>query len=276
MSSARTSPLARLIAGPEALPQLQMRTGVVRAVDKATTPHTVTLDIAGLSLTGVTYLAGWDPEAGATVKVLVQGPDILVLGPLAPARMVVAAHDHATPPTNPAPPPAPDAAPTAPVSRRTVSVVADASDSWQPEFSRWRVDGVYQGGGSGQRGYWYYGSKIATAKGSGTIVAATVFVKRASSGGVNGLANIRLGTHTAASRPGSSVAHSNVAKVGALAKGKGGTFALTAAQVAALNAGAAGVGLEPGALGYTSADYFIGQPRSSGDWSGVLSLTIEG
>lgn len=267
---------ARALIDPEGLPPLRLRTGIVRAVSTGSTPHTASLDIGGVTVTGVTFLAGHDLEVGARVKVLQQGSELLILGPLAPARMVVAAHNHTTPPTNPTSPPAPPAAPTSPPAVRTVSVVATDSGTWQPAYSAWREDQVGQSG-DGRRGFWFYGTGIATAKGTGTITAATVFLKRKLEGGVNGGANVRLGTHGQTAQPGSgSGALSNVAVLGTIGKGEGKTFALTAAQIAALNTGAAGVGLEPGAAGYTSADYLLAEPRSAGDWSGVLQLTVEG
>lgn len=158
-----------------------------------------------------------------------------------------------------------------------MAVEAVSSATWATQYgSDWRYDAVIAGGPTSQRGFWFYGGGIAAAKGAGTIVAATVFVKRAS-GGVDGLANVNVGTHGFASQPGSGAASlANEAVVGGLRKGQGGTFALTAAQVAALNAGAVGVGLEPGSTSYTSADYLIAEPRTAGSWSGVLQLTVEG
>lgn len=264
---------------PEARPPLEWLTGVVRAVDTSGTPYTVDVDIDGGAVTaeGLTYPGWWSAEVGAVVELLRQGPRIRVWDVNAPARVQVGAHNHATPPTDPAPPPAPGAAPTAPTAVRTVTVEAADSGTYQPAYSSWREDQVGQGG-DGRRGLWFYGTGIATAKGAGTITSATVFVKRKSSGGVNGGANVRLGTHAHATQPGGSPgALGNVATVGTLEHGKGGTFSLTAAQIAALNAGTAvGVGLEPGASGYTSADYLLAEPRSAGEWSGVLQLTIEG
>lgn len=271
-----TSRLVQVLANPEAGPPLQLRTALVRAVDTGSTPHTADIDLGGVTVSGVTFLAGHDLEAGAVVKVLQQGPELLILGPLAPARMVVAEHNHTTPPVNPAPPAAPPAAPTAPPSVTVLSVTATDSGTWQPSYSSWREDQVGQSG-DGRRGFWFYGGGIAAAKGSGTIAAATVFIKRKSSGGVNGGANVRLGTHSLTAQPGGSPGSlSNVATVGTLAPGQGAAFALTPAQIAALNAGAVGVGLEPGSSGYTSADYLLAEPRSAGDWSGVLQLTVEG
>lgn len=276
MPQPRASALVRALADPERPPQLQMRTGIVRTVDTTGSLYTVELDLGGVTIPGVTFLAGHDLEVGAVVKVLQQGPEVFILGPLAPARMVVAEHNHTTPPVNPPSPPAPSAPPTAPPTVRTVTVVATDSGTWQPSFAAWREDQVGQGG-DGRRGFWFYGTAIATAKGSGTITAATVFIKRTGSGGVSGAANVRLGTHSHTAQPGSGgTALINVSTVGTLQHNQGAAFALTAAQVAALNSGATGVGLEPGAGGYTSVDYLIAYPRSSGDWSGVLQLTIEG
>lgn len=273
----RASRLARAIAPPaESPPGLELRQGIVRAISKASSPYVVTVDLSGVSHAGICYLAWWEPEVGAVVQVLKQGPSLFVLGPVAPANVVVPAHDHAAT-IDPAPaPPPPPAEPTPTPAPRTATVTANASRSWQPPYG-WRSgDDLYQGGGSAQRGFWFYGSKIADAKGAGSIVAATIFVKRLDNHGVNGSANVRLGTHGHTAEPtDGSGALSNVAKVGTLGRGKGATFNLTAGQIAALNAGAAGVGLEPGALGYTSVDYLIAAGRSDGDWSGVLTLTVQ-
>ncbi|HXH36907.1 MAG TPA: hypothetical protein VNJ54_21200 [Plantibacter sp.] len=258
------------------VPPLVRRTGIVRTVTTSTVPHTCAVDLGGVTVAGLIFPGWWDAQVGATVTVLQQGSSLEVINVAAPARTRVGEHNHTTPPTNPPPPPAPPAPPAAPIGVRTVSVVADASSTWIPSFANWRTEQVWQGG-DGRRGFWFYGSKIASAKGTGTIVGASIFVKRSGSGGVNGGANVRLGTHTFGAQPASGgTAHGNVAAIGQLGKGQGLTLALTAAQVAALNAGAVGVGLEPGAAGYVTPDYLIAEPRSLGDWSGALSLTIEG
>lgn len=275
MSRPRSSPLVQALAGPEQNPALQLRTGTVRAVNTSLTPHELELDIGGVTVTEVCYLFGWAAEVGATVQVLQQGPLLLVLGPLAPGRVVVGAHNHTTPPTDPAPPPLPPAPEPAPSVRKTVAVTAVASATFVPSFGNWRDDKVIQGG-TGQRGFWFYGSKIATAKGAGLIVSGSVFIKRARSGGVSGAANVRLGTHPHTAQPGSGAAALDaVGTVGTLLQGQGKTFPLTTAQIDALNAGAGGVGLEPGASGYVTADYLIAEPRAAGDWSGSLTLTVE-
>lgn len=255
----------------EGSPPARLRSGaLVRAVDKATTPWTVTVEVDEVEFPGVMMQGWYDPQAGDRVQVLQQGRELYVLGTAAPGR--VAAVAVAEPPPPPPPPP------TEP-TRKTVSVKASGSSSWDTRYTRWREDGVYQGGGWSQRGFWYYGSGIAVAKGSGTIVAASIFVRRLNtSHGVAGSqkGNVRLGTHSHGAQPGTGGgAHSNVARIGGLARGEGATFPLTSAQVSALNAGAVGVGLEPGALGYSSVDYIIAAPRSAGDWSGALTLTVE-
>lgn len=271
-----TSRLVQVLANPEAGAALQLRTALVRTVDTSGTPYTVAIDLGGVTVSGVTFRDGMDPEPGQVVKVLQQGSELFIIGSPAPARVVVAEHNHTTPPVNPASPAAPPAAPVAGPSVTVRSVTAADSGTWQPAYSSWREDQVGQGG-DGRRGLWFYGGGIAAAKGSGTIIAATVFVKRKSSGGVNGGANVRLGTHSLTAQPvGNPGVLSNVATVGTLTPGQGAALALTPAQVAALNAGAVGVGLEPGAGGYTSSDYLLAEPRSAGDWSGVLQLTVEG
>lgn len=276
--SARTSRLVQVLAGPEVDTAPKFLTGVVRAVTTSTTQgaSTVDVDVDGVTVEGVHFRDGMDPEEGQLVWLLRQGPLLIVLGSPAPARVVVAEHNHTSPPVNPASPAAPGAAPSAPASVRTVSVVAVDSGTWQPSYSSWREDQVGQSG-DGRRGFWFYGGAIAAAKGSGTITAGSIFIKRQSAGGVNGGANVRLGTHAHTSQPVSGgTALSNVSVVGTLTRGQGGSFALSAAQIAALNAGAVGLGLEPGSSGYTSADYLLAEPFSAGDWSGALQLTVEG
>lgn len=276
--SSRPPSRPRPTADPEQRPPLEWLTGVVRAVDTSGTPHTVDVDIDGGAVTaeGLTYPGWWSAEVGAVVELLRQGPRLRVFDVNAPARVQVGAHNHTTPPTDPTPPPAPGAAPTAPVTVRPVTVEAVDSGTYQPAYGSWREDQVGQGGDA-RRGLWFYGAAIAAAKGSGTITAGSILIRRKSNGGVDGAANVRLGTHSHASQPGGNPgALSNVALIGTLLPGKGSTFPLTAQHIADLNAGATGVGLEAGSTGYVSADYLLAEPRSAGEWSGVLQLTIEG
>lgn len=263
--------LGRLLGGEgEATPGASVRPGLVRAVDKTVTPWTIEVEVGGAAHPDVVSLGWYDPQVGDTVMVLQQGTGLLCLGTAAPGKVSAAAA--------PAPPPPPPA-PAPPPSRRTVTVKAVGSSSWDARYSRWRTDGVYQGGGWVQRGFWYYGGGIAAAKGSGTIVAASIYIARSSAPhGVAGdqEANVRLGVHGHAAEPGTGgSAHSNIVRVGGLARGKAKTFALSSGHLALLNAGSPGLGLEPGALGYQSADYLIAVPRSAGDTSGALTLTIQ-
>ena len=281
----RTSKLVKAIGGQDGgvdFP-LQLRTGVVQAISKATTPWTLTITLGNTNISGITYLGWWDAVVGGIVQVLQQGPQLLVLGPLAPAKVIVSPHRHAAADVDgtiivaPPAPPVPTA-PPAVVTTRIVNITAQGSASWQFSYSTWRNDFI-QGGSSSnlRRAFWFYGGQIAAAKGAGNIIGGSIFVRRTGTGGVYQGANVRLGTHGLGSASGSGAgAHGNVAVVGQLNKEQGVTFALTGAHLAALNAGAAGLGLEPGSTSYTSPDYLVGYGRDAGEWSGQLSLTIQG
>lgn len=239
---------------------------LVVAVDTAGDPHTLTLRLAdGAEVDDVPFLGWWEPAVDARVEVLRRGQTLLALGPIAPAALSTAA-----PSTPPTPPPAP-AAPPARVTRYVQPV---NYGTWDGVGSYWSAY-VQQGGERGKRALWVYGGGIAAAKGSGTVVAGTIYVGReATAHGVPGAANVRLGGHGYSALPGgapSALAH--VATVGTLTPGQGATFALTSSQVAAINAGTlAGFGLEPGAASYSSPDYLKGV---AGAPAGSLALVIE-
>ena len=62
----------------------------------------------------------------------------------------------------------------------------------------------------------------------------------------------------------------------AIVRGADVAYPLSSAQIAALNAGAAGLGLEPGALGADSDDFVIAVGVTTQPASGQLALTIAG
>lgn len=272
-SQGRDSDIVRAGLGDgEDIPPLRMRTCTVMAVNTGSTPWTCTIRLGQIDITGVTMLGWYDPRVGDLVKVVQQGSELLVWGTLAPGKVYVPA---APPPA----PPAPTPTPPAPPGVRTVPITATDSSGWQFSYNTWKDDRFIQGGvGVGRyRPHWFYGGQIAAAKGAGTIIGGSIFVKRDSGGGVNGGAQVRLGYHGAANRPDSGAAPlGGVTVVGELTKGQGDTFPIPQGLLDALNAGAAGFGLEPGAASYTSPDYLPSLGRQAGEWSGQLSLTIQG
>jgi hypothetical protein len=138
---------------------------------------------------------------------------------------------------------------------------------------------VYQTGKTAQRGFWFYGTDIATAKGTGTIRSGTVFVNRIDTPhGYSGGGNVRLGGHGLATQPGSIPgALSLVTNVGTLGRGKAKTFAIPQNLIDGMNAGTIkGLGLEPGTVGTSSKDYIIADKFGTGtEWSGAITLVVE-
>lgn len=278
MSAAPIPGILRGALDSDAPEPLRLMTGVVVDTSTAVTPYTVTVQLAdGASTPPMPYPAWWVPRVGDVCSMLYSGGAFVVLGAVAPAQTVVAPHRHAAseidgtviPPAPPAPavPSAPDAPPTI----RTVPVPALDWGSWGGQASNGAV--MVQGGPTNDA-YWFYGDSIAAVKGAGTIIAGSIYVERlATSHGVNGGANVRLGTHAWGARPAAGGGIANVVVVGQLEKGQGRTFDLTAAQIAALNAGHKGLGLLHGGTSYTSADYLR---ATAGLASGQLSLSIQG
>lgn len=254
-----------------------LRTAVVTVVSKAAAPWTVRVRFPDGTQTDPMLCAGWyDPTVNDRVFILQQATGLLCLGAAAGSAKVVATTASLTTIAAPATPPtAPAAAPTMTVA----NVAAVSSRSWDPTAAAWITedDDLRQTGLNARRAFLFYGTAIATAKGAGTIVRATLYLsRRLSQHGVDGPANVRLGTHTNATQPGSgATAHSNVATVAQLNRGEDAAVVLTSAQLAALNAGAAGLGLEPGTTGAASADYLIGLGKSALAASGQLQLVVQ-
>lgn len=272
--------LALATTGNNEVPdQMKVRTGLITAVDKTTTPWTVTVRLSEKDIPGITMLGWYDPVIGDVVQVMEQGPLRLVLGTLAPGKVYM-------PPAPPPAPPAPPAAPPAEVPVRTVPVSATSAGTSPAEaptggVGTWRSDALYQTGGRlAQRGFWFYGTKIADVKGAGTILGGSIFIQRLNTAhGPGAGANVRLGWHTFTAQPGGNPGpHSSVTVVGQLGRGAGNTFVIPQPMIDAMNAGTLkGFGLEPGSLGYTSADYMISPGYGPGqEWSGALELTIRG
>lgn len=250
---------------------LQLRTGMVTAIDNSATPWTVSVQVSELVIPGINILGWYEPRVGDVVQLLQQGESLFVLGTVGPGKI----YAPSTPPPAPPPPPPP---PPPPLVTKAYPISPVGSGTWpsQQPIGSWSNLSLWQGGSIAQRAYWFYGNKIADAKGSGTILSGTVFVKRRSSGGVYGNANVRLGSHNLATQPASAGALSNVSVVGGLQRDQGKTFTIPASIIAGMNAGTIkGLGLEPGALGYVTPDYLIAYPYGAGtEWSGAITLNI--
>lgn len=267
--------LARSISGGmERDEYLRLRTAVVTAVNTGTNPWTVTLNLDGIIISSCTFLGWANPQVGEVVQVLQQGPSLLVLGAVGPARVFTGAA------------PAPAALtpelqnPTVPPQSKMdeVSIEAVSSSTGPSELAAggWRTGDLHQGGNiHAQRGYWFYGSRIATAKGTGTIVGGFIFIRRENRGGTYAESTIRLGAHNFSTRPTTPPTDSlaAVTEVGALERGRGATYAIPEEIIARFNAGTArGLGLEPGGF----ENYLIASGFGSGtEWSGALTLTIQ-
>lgn len=241
-------------------------TGVVTEVDTVRVPHTIRVRLADGTITEpITYMGWWSPLINDTAELIAQGSKLMALGAVAPSNLDL--------PNPPAPviPATPPDAPTAPPVIRTVPVQPVDAAYWSQWG--WRTDGLIQGGPA-NRAHWWYGTAVQAARAGGVIVGGSVYVERLNTAhGVNGAANVRVGVHTQAERPVSGESQlAEVAAVRTLARGKGTTVPLTAAQVAALNAGALGLGLEPGGSSYSSPDYLR---ATIGGASGALSLTVQ-
>lgn len=265
MTEAPRHPLRDVLAGTDASAPVDWLKGVVSAVQTTTEPHTIRVLLADGTETGeLTFLGWYSPTVDDVVHMLRKGPALFVLGPEAPANVFE--------PPAPVVPPPPPPPPPQPPRVRTVSITPTDAAYWSPWG--WRRDELIQGGPRDLRTFWFYGSAIAAAKGAGVITAASIYMRRRTTQhGVNGRANVRLGTHPFPSAPSSGAAAlSNVSVQARVARGKGVNVPLSSSQIASLNAGADGIGLEPGSDSYSSPDYLI---VDAGGASGQLSLTIQ-
>lgn len=272
-------PLRDALLGGDSDDPVDLITGVVKSRQSTTAPWSVTVQLAEGTITeAIPFLAAYNPRVNDVVYLLRKGPALLVLGAAAPALTTVSPHRHAaadvdgtiiaTPPT----PAAPPAGPPPPPTVRTVGIAPDDQAYWSAWG--WKGDDLIQGGPA-NRAFWFYGGKIAAAKGGGTITGGSIYVERRNtSHGVGGAANVRLGVHGYGTRPGSGGAgHGAVSVQAQLGRGQSANVPLSAAQIAALNAGSPGLGLEPGGSSYSSPDYLR---AVIGGASGQLSLTIQG
>lgn len=226
----------------------------------AVTGTTVTLRLAdGTDLAPLPYLGWWAPRVGETTAIMRQGPLTVVLGPTAPAAV-----DTSAPPPPPQLPPPPPAQ----ASVRTVAIPLTLAAGW--DGTAWQRGDVRQGGPAWDS-YFLYGGRITSARGTGTIVSGTLYVQRiATPHGVDGEVSVRVGTHSLTSLPVSPPGLSSVAVVARVSRGQDVTAPLTAAQIAALNAGAEGLGLAHGDQSFVGPDYL-----RAGGATGALALTIQ-
>jgi hypothetical protein len=225
---------------------LRLRKGQVTAT-AATTPATVTVRLStGVTVPGVCYIASYTPAVGDVVFCVQAGPVLVCFGTLAGTT-----------------PPAVAADPWPLTDTTATTVTAASSALW--------TGTAWSAGTAGQpAGVWLYGTTVATVKGAGTITAASVLLERAADvSGPDGPARVMLGTHAYTTLPGGAPTVSSVAQVGTLDRGQRASLPLTAAQVAALNAGATGVGTDPAAV---DAVTFTG--RAGSPASGQLTLTV--
>lgn len=236
--------------------------GIVVSVQRTTPPYTLRVRLGSGTVTdGVPYAAWYAPQVNDVVNLLRKGPALWVLGPDAPAN-VVPAGAVLVPPPVPSPP-------APPATTRTVPVAPIDRASWSPWG--WRADELVQGGPS-SRALWLYGDGIERARGSGTIIGASVYMRRVTREHGAQLANVRLGVHDFETRPASASSPLPLVSVAArLTRGQDATVPLSALQINALNSGAAGVGLEPGDPAFTSADHLAVYADAA---SGQLALTI--
>lgn len=265
------------LLGGDTPPPIRITTGIVTAVNRTAVPCVISVRLPeGTVVDGLTYPAWWFPREGDVTNLFYAGGVFLVHGPVAPAQVVVDPHRHAASDIDgtvlpPAPPPAavPPAPPAQP-SQRTVPVAPVDWGSWGGQASN---TGVMIQGGPTNDAFWFYGGAIQAARAGGTIVAGSIYVERlATDHGVNGGANVRLGVHGHPGRPGAPGSISAVGVIGQLGKGQGRVMSLTAAHIAALNAGAVGLGLAHGGTSYVSADYL---KATRGAPSGQLSLIVQ-
>ncbi len=262
----------------EAPPALQLRSGTITAINTGVSPWTVTVTVGGFSVDSVNILGWNDPRVGDEVQILQAGPALLILGTVGPGKVYVPGSPPPAPPAPVVPPPRPGKPGGAPVTRLyPIAPIGSGTYPSQQPIGSWSNIRLWQGGAIAQRAYWFYGTRIADAKGSGTILSGKIFIRRWTSGGSFGKANVRLGGHNFASQSGTpSGALSNVTNVGGLYLDKGASITIPAAIIAGMNAGTVkGLGLEPGVLGYNTPDYLVAYPWGpKTTWSGALSLNI--
>lgn len=273
-SRAATTLASAATGNGELLDNAQMRPAIVTGIDKTVSPWVCEIEVQTTRYPGITMLGWYDPQLGDRIMVLQQGRQFFILGSMAPGKIYAPA---TPPPAPPAPPPPPPAPPVI----RSVDIAPNGSGTYPAEapLGGWRTDRLYQSGEyANQRSFWTYGTAIADAKGSGTILGGKVFVKRWDRGGVASGANVRLGGHALLTIGGAPGALSSVSVVGSLLRNQGYSFSIPADIIAGMNSGTIkGLGLEPGVADYESADYLAAYAFGVGqEWSGALNLTIQG
>lgn len=258
-------PLRDLFADRDEDTPVDWLTGLVVSHQQTARPWTVVARLADGAETGpITYPGWWAPAVGDTVQLIRKGPRVAVFSVDAPANLAVAGAFVAPPPL-PAPP-------APPPTTRTVTVQPTGLAYWTRWG--WRYDPPMSQGNPDGRVLWVYGDQIEAARAGGTIIAASVYVKRdASVHGDPGLANVRLGVHPhRVIPPGNPGALAEVNPTAArLLRGRDTIVHLTDAQVAELNTEQGGVGLEPGDPSPASPDHLRAAAVGA---SGALSLTV--
>lgn len=274
-TGAAATGLARQITGQgEQVEQMALRTGTITAVNKSAVPWTATVNLSNVLVPGVTMLGWYDPQVGDRVQIMKQGPVLLIMGTLAPGKL------HTTVVGAPPSRPATELAPVAPAeaSTRVVNVSATSSSTYLGS-GVWDDSVLIQGGGILQRAFFFYGNQIREARGNGTVLSASILLRREEEGAGEGYANVNLGWHAHGAKTQTPAGTSGTTFLGQLVRGQGKAFELPASLVGVMNGATTNIGfsLNPTEIGLKSPDYLRLVPfRAESEWSGSLSLTIRG
>lgn len=162
-------------------------------------------------------------------------------------------------------------APTKKLVTKTAYITTNNSASYA-NFG-WRSgDILYQAGSYGDKGFWFYGTKIASAlKNAESIDKIQIYVyRRNTSHGVSGDAQVHIGRHGLTSKPSGSPGSNPITgeyTIGKLKRGEGQWFTLPSSWYKYFKSGSyRGLGVEYGTTSYTSDRYaiFNGYGTSSG------------
>ena len=150
------------------------------------------------------------------------------------------------------------------------------SASWRSAYG-WRTENnyVYQGGDYDWKGFWFYGSGIASLlKNANSLTKAEIYIQRnSSSHGVNGDGNIMMGFHSRTSQPsGNPGSISSAYNIVDLQRGEGKWATIKSQWYGSiLNGDIKGFGTDYATTSVTSSYYNI--CNGSGTSSGRLKLT---
>lgn len=111
----------------------------------------------------------------------------------------------------------------------TAYLTCSSSRSYNTGLGLWPSDTgtyVYQAGERNYRGLWFYGTSIAaTLAGYNAVTGLEIYVQRVNTAhGVNGAANVRIGTHSYTSQPSGAPTIVNLVIPGTLNRGEGKWF----------------------------------------------------